>query len=102
MLKKLFKESLVYGLSRYIGKFIGVFLLPLYTAVLQPSDYGILDLLGTISLVSSFLIIAGTDTAFGYYFYRKEFENEKRLIISTALWIRLTFSSAVFILILAG
>ncbi len=102
MLKKLFKESLVYGLSRYIGKFIGVFLLPLYTAVLQPSDYGILDLLGTISLVSSFLIIAGTDTAFGYYFYRKEFENEKRLIISTALWIRLTFSSVVFIIILAG
>ncbi len=102
MLKKLFKESLVYGLSRYIGKFIGVFLLPIYTAVLLPADYGVLDLLSTISLVSSFLIIAGTDAAFAYYFFRREYEGEKGLIISTALWIRLLFSLVVFILILAG
>lgn len=102
MLKKLFKESLIYGLSRYIAKFIGVFLLPLYTAVLKPSDYGILDLLGTISLVSMFLIVAGTDAAFAYYYYRKEFEPERRIIVSTAMWIRLIFSSSVFIITLAG
>ncbi len=102
MLKKLFKESLIYGLSKYIAKFIGVFLLPLYTAVLQPSDYGILDLLGTVSLVSMFLIVSGTDSAFAYYYFRKEFEAERSTIVSSAMWIRLIFSFSGFIITLAG
>jgi O-antigen/teichoic acid export membrane protein len=99
LLKKLLKESLIYGLSRYIGKFISIFLLPLYTAVLIPSDYGILDLLGTIATVSSFLIFSGTDTALGYYYYRKEHFQERRIMVSSALWIRLIFSFSAFIII---
>lgn len=102
MFKKLFKEILIYGFSRYLAKFIGVFLLPLYTAVLQPADYGILDLLGTITLVSMFLIVSGTDAAFGFFYFRKEFENERIIIVSTGMWIRLIFSLSVFIIILSG
>lgn len=102
MLKNLIKDSLIYGLSRYIGKFISVFLLPLYTAVLIPEDYGILDLLGTITLVSSFLIISGTDTAFGYYFYRKEYMHERPVMISSALWMRIIFSFVALVIIAAG
>ena len=89
MLKKLFKETLIYGLSRYIAKFIGVFLLPLYTSMLTPEDYGILDLLGTISLVSGFLIVSGTDSALSYYFFRKEYNAERPVMISTGLWIEI-------------
>ena len=99
MLKKLFKESIIYGLSRYISKFISVFLLPLYTAVLIPEDYGILDLLNTIVVVSTFLIISGTDTALGYYYYRREFADEKNEMVSSSLWLRLIFSFIVLIVI---
>lgn len=102
MLGKLIKESLIYGLSRYIGKFISVFLLPLYTAVLIPEDYGILDLLGTITIVSSFLIISGTDTALGYYYYRKEHFHERAVMVSSSLWIRIIFSVIAFGIILIG
>lgn len=93
MLKKLFKESLIYGLSGYISKFISIFLLPLYTSVLTPEDYGILDLLGTITVISSFLVISGTDSSFGYYFFRKEFADEKRKIIASSMIIRLVLSA---------
>ena len=99
MLKRLFKESLVYGVSRYIGKFIGVFLLPLYTAALTPTDYGILDLLGTITFVSTFLIVSGTDSALSYYYFRKEYSDEKPVMISSALWIRILFSLVILALI---
>jgi O-antigen/teichoic acid export membrane protein len=99
LLKKLFKESIVYGLSRYIGKFISVFLLPLYTAMLTPEDYGILDLLGTIAVVSTFLIISGSDTALGYFYYRKEFSSQRRKMVSTSLWIRIIFSLIAFVII---
>lgn len=100
MLRKLFRESFIYGLSRYISKFIGVFLLPLYTSVLVPQDYGILDLLGTILVVSSFLIISGTDTALGYYYFKKDHINERPVMISSALWLRIIFSLTAFLVIL--
>ncbi|HMT10180.1 MAG TPA: hypothetical protein PKA39_00990, partial [Ignavibacteria bacterium] len=103
MLKKLLKESFIYGLSGYISKFIGVFLLPLYTAVLSPSDYGILDLLNSVAVFSSFLIISGTDASVGYYYFRKEFQAEKNILVSSGLIIRIVFAlSIAAILVIAS
>ncbi len=98
-LKRLVKESFIYGLSGYISKSISVFLLPLYTAVLTPEDYGILDLLGTIVIVSTFLILSGTDTSVGYYYFRKEYFDQRPVIIISSLYARLLFSIAGFIII---
>lgn len=91
-LKRLAKESLIYGLSRYISKSISLLLLPLYTAVLSTIDYGVLDLLGTVVTVSTFLIVSGTDTAVGYYYFRKEHFEERAQIIISSMYIRLLFS----------
>lgn len=101
-LKRLVKESFIYGLSGYISKSISIFLLPLYTAVLTPADYGILDLLGTIIVVSSFLILSGTDTSVGYYYFRKEYFEERPVIIISSLYVRLFFSLIGFIIIAGG
>ncbi|MCX7877356.1 MAG: oligosaccharide flippase family protein [Ignavibacteria bacterium] len=98
-LKRLAKESLVYGLSGYISKSISLFLLPLYTAVLTPEDYGILELLGTIVVISAFLVVSGTDTSLGYYYFRKEHFNERNVIIISALYLRLIFSVTVFFIL---
>ena len=98
-LKRLAKESFVYGLSGYLSKSISIFLLPLYTAVLTTEDYGILDLLGTIVVVSSFLIISGTDTSVGYYYFRKEHVEDRPVIIISSLYARLLFSVSGFIII---
>ncbi len=99
MLKRFFKESLIYGLSTYIQKFIGVFLLPLYTALLTPEDYGILDLLGTVAIISIYLVVSGTDSSLSYYFFRKEHTEERPVMVSSTLIIRLTFASAAFIIV---
>lgn len=101
MLKKLVKESFIYGLSGYISKFIGVFLLPLYTSVLTPSDYGVLDLLNSISVFTSFIIISGTDASLGFYYFRKEYQAEKNVLVSSGLIIRISFAvTTAFALIL--
>jgi O-antigen/teichoic acid export membrane protein len=98
-LKRLTKESLIYGLSRYISKFISVFLLPLYTAVLKPEDYGILDLLSTIIIVSTFLIVSGTDSAVGYFYFRKENVDDRPVIITSSIILRLCIASFSFAII---
>lgn len=99
MLKRFFKETLIYGLSTYIQKFIGVFLLPLYTALLTPEDYGILDLLGTVAIISIYLVVSGTDSSLSYYYFRKENLKERAIMVSSTLWIRITFASAAFIIV---
>ncbi|MFI5212165.1 MAG: lipopolysaccharide biosynthesis protein [Ignavibacteria bacterium] len=99
MLKKLVKESLIYGLSGYISKFIGVFLLPLYTFALKPADYGILDLLNSVAVFSSFIIISGTDAAVGFYYFRNEFKEERSQLVSSGLIIRIVFGLTVALLL---
>ncbi|HRE10456.1 MAG TPA: polysaccharide biosynthesis C-terminal domain-containing protein [Ignavibacteria bacterium] len=99
MLKRFFKETLIYGLSTYIQKFIGVFLLPLYTALLTPEDYGILDLLGTVAIISIYLVVSGTDSSLSYYYFRKEHLKERPVMVSSTLFIRITFAAAAFILV---
>jgi len=99
LLKRFFKETLIYGLSTYIQKFIGVFLLPLYTALLTPEDYGILDLLGTVAIISIYLVVSGTDSSLSYYYFRKEHLKERPVMVSSTLFIRITFAAAAFILV---
>lgn len=45
LLQSFFKDSVVYAVPSILGKMISFLLVPLYTRVLAPADYGILDLL---------------------------------------------------------
>ncbi|MBI3787137.1 MAG: oligosaccharide flippase family protein, partial [Ignavibacteriales bacterium] len=47
MLKQLTKESLVYGLSAVATRFINIVMIPLYTRVFSPEDYGVMSLVIT-------------------------------------------------------
>ena len=44
-LTRLARHSAVYGLGDFVARFLGVLLLPLYTAYLTPTDYGQIELL---------------------------------------------------------
>jgi O-antigen/teichoic acid export membrane protein len=89
VLKDFSKDTLVYGLGAGVKKFIGLFLLPFYTRALTPSDYGILDTLGTIIFFITALFNFGLDTATGYYYFTVTDENEKGKILFTTFILRL-------------
>lgn len=98
MINKFFKDSLVYTIPSLVSKGISFFLIPLYTRVLSPSEYGSFDLIivfGTIiSIVISLEISQGVAR-----FYSEETEQEKKqLYASTSLWFIL-FSYSLFFLI---
>jgi O-antigen/teichoic acid export membrane protein len=83
-LKQLVKESLVYGISGIIGRFIGTFLVPIYTRIFNPSDYGVLDLVGLCSSIIGIFVVLGLDVSQGYYFYRTDDIKDKKLTLSTS------------------
>jgi len=63
-IKHLTKHSLVYGLGGTLNTLIGFFLLPLYTRLLTPADYGILSLLTVTSSLASIVAQLGLGSAF--------------------------------------
>jgi O-antigen/teichoic acid export membrane protein len=87
MLKRLLHlltDSLTYGVSSLLGQFIGVMLLPLYTKVLLPSDYGTLAMLAFVPQIVATIAASGVKTAFLRQFYQTDDEQCRRLVLSTA------------------
>jgi O-antigen/teichoic acid export membrane protein len=64
-LKRLAGDFLIYGLSGVISKMIGIFLVPVYTRLFLPDDYGIINLINTTFFLIGILVVCGLDNSFG-------------------------------------
>ncbi|MBL0198953.1 MAG: hypothetical protein IPP81_01940 [Chitinophagaceae bacterium] len=80
--KKLLGDSFIYGLSGIITSFIGVFLIPLYTSVFNPEDYGIIALLSSLQTIVTIIIIFGMDNSFAVWYWDKPTEEGKGIAAS--------------------
>jgi len=93
-LRHLAKHSLIYGLGGTLNKLIGFFLLPIYTRLLTPADYGILSLLTVTSGLATLIAQVGMGSAM---FREVIFEgSEERDVESTTLYFLLGESAVFF------
>ncbi len=95
-LKKLFKQTFVYGLATVLPRIISVLLLPLYTTIFQEaSGYGeYINIYSWIAIFNVFLAY-GMETTFFRFFHKTE---DKKSVVSTAI-ISLLISSLLFLVI---
>jgi len=93
-LKRLIKLSAGYSLVTLIGPLFTLFLTPLYTRVLEPADYGVVDVALTLTGFLSTLAAFGMEGAVSAYFFNAE-EQDRRSLVTTALII-VAFLSFVF------
>jgi len=98
LIKQLAGESIVYGLSGIINKFISVFLVPLYTRILLPSDYGVLNLVNTTFYFVAIFVVFALDNSAARWFYDSDNTEERKKPIATWFWVQLIIS--VFICLL--
>lgn len=63
-LKRLFQETVVYGLSTVVGRLLNILLLPIYTHCLAPGDYGIVATIFSYIAFLNVLYGHGMDFAF--------------------------------------
>lgn len=84
------KNVSVYSFGNILSTGIAFFLLPLYTRVLTPSDYGQLEL---IYLIASILVVFfGLNISLGYsrvYFIQKDIISRKKLFMSAQAFVLL-------------
>lgn len=79
-LPTIFKNSAIYTFVQFLQKGVGFFLLPLYTAMLTPADYGVLNIVTSLSTFLSILILLGLQGAASrYYFENTNIEYRKEL-----------------------
>jgi O-antigen/teichoic acid export membrane protein len=84
-MKKLAKETAIYGVSSILGKFLNWLLVPLYTYVLESSaDYGVVTNLYSWTALLLVVLTYGMET--GYFrFANKNRENADRVYTTTLI-----------------
>ncbi len=88
-IKQLANHTAIYGLSTILGRLLNYLLVPLYTRMLDPIEYGAVSEFYAYASFLAVVFMYGMETAF-FRFAQKE-EN-KRKVFSTA-WISIIFSS---------
>jgi O-antigen/teichoic acid export membrane protein len=102
-LTRLAKGSLIYGIGSMLQRFIGLLLLPFFTQVLTPQDYGVVALVSLIGVAMGGLFNLGTGNSMGVMYFR-EMEIAKRptiiwsnvllLTVNAVFWYSIVFVSA--------
>ncbi len=98
-IKKLGKESLIYGLGGVISKFLGVFLLPILARILTPFDYGVIDYIATSFAIFTTFIIMGLDGALNFYYFDAP-EHERKDYVNTVIGYEVLIAVAMSFLLI--
>ena len=92
-LKKLAGQTAIYGLSSVLGRLLGYLLVPIYTRVFLPGEYGTVSVFYAYAAFLTVILTYGMETAF---FRFHENESNKSGVFSTAM-ISLIISSVIFL-----
>jgi O-antigen/teichoic acid export membrane protein len=93
-LKRLARHSAIYGLGGVVSRLVALFLLPLYTAYLAPSELGKVGVLLALTAVLVTILRGGISSAF-FRFYFDSREAARRLtVLRTSFWFTMASATA--------
>jgi len=91
--KQLIKDSFIYSVGSVVTLVIAFFLIPVYTRVFTPGEYGTIELLLTFNGFLLAFLVMGTDSAQTRYFYESEQKEHRREVVSTTLCFRILWGA---------
>lgn len=87
--RELLGGSLIYGLSGMITSVIMLFLVPVYTRVFTPADYGILNLVNITYFLLTLIVVFGLDNSAALWYWDKTEEAERKKTFAS--WMYFSF-----------
>ncbi len=93
-LKKLFKQTIIYGLATVLPRMLSFLLVPLYTDVLPVREYGQFSIIISWIVLFNVILAYGMETAFFRFFHK---EKDKGLVVSTSA-VSIIFTTILFFL----
>lgn len=100
--RRLGREALVYGLATVAGRAASFIMLPIYTRLLTPSDYGILQLLDMTVDVAAILMSAGVTTGVMRFYFKAQSERERQAVLGSAFFLELGLNFVGTLAMIAG
>ncbi len=94
-LKNLVSETAVYGLSSIIGRLLNFLLVPLYTSLFVPEQYGLFSILMTVVAFAMVVLTYGFETSFFHYTNKEKHPDR---VLSTG-FISLLITSVLFLVV---
>ena len=86
MLKRFFSDVAIYSFSNLISKGLNLLLLPLYTRLLSPSDYGLFDILAMFGALVGLTLPLEISQGLARYYPEAQNPDDKRSYAVTSLW----------------
>ena len=90
------KNSIIYGIPDIVAKSVGFFMIPIYTRLLTPEDYGVMAMLMLFTTFVGILLPLGIRYAFTRYYFEGKNEEDKKTVYSSAL-LFLALSALIFV-----
>ncbi|MBU4445306.1 oligosaccharide flippase family protein [bacterium] len=101
-IRSLTKQTLVYGFGTIMTRLVTFLLLPVYTNVLSPADYGLAVLVFVFTAFMNHIYNYGLDSALMRHYGEDPDPTQKTRVLSTAIWMALgsslLFSGIIFVL----
>lgn len=97
MIQRFFKDSAVYTIGNILTRGMAIFMLPIYTRLLSPSDYGVIDMISIIGSLINVTIALEINQGFGRYYSETVSAKEQDEYSSTSLWFVL-FAYSTFLI----
>lgn len=82
-LRRIAGNSLIYGMGSAISRLIGLLMLPLYTEVLTPKDYGVVALIQLIGIVVHAFLTLGTSNSMAILYFKENSNFARHSIVWT-------------------
>lgn len=86
MIRRFFRDSAIYTIPSILSYGISFFLIPLYTRVLAPSDYGALDMITVFGSLIALTMALEISQAVARFYQDEKTNDGKKALASTALW----------------
>jgi len=96
-LRRLSSQTLIYGLGDAISRFAALFLLPIYTRVLSPDDYGKLAIVTLFSTIVALVLDFGQRSALFRFYYDTDDPRARRRLTGTVLIFMLVAAAAILL-----
>jgi len=104
-LRQLGKDTLIYGIGGIAARALSFFLLPVYTRLFTPADYGAIEMMTIAGLFLAALMTMGLDSAQSYYFFEQKDRGpdaQARVVTAIVQWRLMTGGAIVALGMLAS
>jgi len=103
-IRRLGKDSVIYGIGGVLSRGLPFLLLPIYTRIFDPSEYGMIEMLFVIRRFLDMLLVTGTDASQSFYFFEQK-ENGKQAqaqVITSILQWRILWGTVLMLAAMAA